>query len=86
MIAIDFDRSPAPAAAGLPTMPVVHRDADAGAEGDDDGDDAATMMVGMPMSSSIMLIIIMVPLMIGAGYADPGLLSLTVTPGPRCLS
>lgn len=38
------------------------------------------------MSSSIMLIILMVPLMIGAGYADPGLLSPTVRPGPRCLS
>ncbi|WP_027535525.1 hypothetical protein [Bradyrhizobium sp. WSM3983] len=35
--------------------------AGAGAEDDDDGDDAAMMMVGMPMSSSIMLIIGMVP-------------------------
>lgn len=63
-------------------MPVVHRDADAGAE----DDDAAMMMVGMPMSSSIMLIIIMVPLMIGAGYADLSLSRPTVRVVPRCLS
>jgi hypothetical protein len=45
-----------------------------------------TMIVGMPMSSSIMLITIMVPPMIGAGYAGLGLSNLTVRRGPRCLS
>ncbi|MCK1341699.1 hypothetical protein IVB38_38425 [Bradyrhizobium sp. 38] len=45
-----------------------------------------TMIVGMPMSSSIMRITIMVPPMIGAGYAGLGLSNLTVRRGPRCLS
>ncbi|MGY3473802.1 hypothetical protein [Bradyrhizobium ottawaense] len=63
-----LDASSRWAASGADAQAAAGRAAGAGAAGDD-GDDAGIVIVGMSMSSS-MLIIIMVPLTIGgAGYA-----------------